>query len=169
MLAGVLGDHLGEACRRLVAVRNALYDRRYSMAVSLMDPLPGLAEWRDFAQWAAIVPPENMLRDLGLGEEALPAAEKLHEQADLAWVEPLVAAHASGNSLIIYTRVGSGKAPTTLWMGPVPTEDGESLSISMEEHDAATLADMTADMVGVARGFLGSYLKARQNAGRRED
>ena len=32
---------------------------------------------------------------------------------------------------------------------------------------STSLADITADMVSIARGFLGAYLSARRTAGRR--
>jgi hypothetical protein len=34
------------------------------------------------------------------------------------------------------------------------------------EQDAAALADLTADLSAIARGFLGAYLDARRIAGR---
>src|SRR6185312_1018952 len=53
ILVGLIAQELAESCRRLVAVHNALSDRRYSIARSLIKPLPGAAEWRDFVHQAA--------------------------------------------------------------------------------------------------------------------
>jgi hypothetical protein len=168
LVAGAIAQQLGESCRRLVAVRDALFDRRFSIARSLLNPLPGVAEWRTFAQWAATSEPEGTLRDLGLGEDALESAQRLRSQPDLTWIEPLIEAQVAGNVLSLSTA-RQGKAATQLWVGPAPGESTPSGHLVVNEDDTATLADTTADMVSIARGFLGSYLRARLGAGRRDD
>ena len=168
IVAGAIAQQLGESCRRLVAVRDALFDRRYSIARSLLKPLPGVAEWRSFAQWAATSEPEGTLRDLGLGDDALESAQRLRSQPDLTWIEPLIAAQVAGNVLTVLRAPGQGKPATQMWMGPTPDRD-QAGHLAVGEDDAATLADATADMVSIARGFLGSYLRARLGAGRRDD
>lgn len=167
VVAAAIAQQLGESCRRLVAVRDALFDRRYSIARSLLKPLPGVADWRTFAQWAATSEPEGTLRDLGLGDDALESAQRLRSQPDLTWIEPLIEAQATGNVFTLLARQG-GAAPH-LWIGPAPAEEERPGHLVVTEDDMATLADTTADMVSIARGFLGSYLRARLGAGRRDD
>lgn len=168
VVAGAIAQQLGESCRRLVAVRNALFDRRYSIARSLLKPLPGVADWRAFAQWAATSEPEGTLRDLGLGDDALESAQRLRSQPDLTWIEPLIEAQAGGNVFTLLAGKQGGATPN-LWIGPAPAEEERPGHLVVTEDDMATLADTTADMVSIARGFLGSYLRARLGAGRRDD
>src|SRR5689334_14918065 len=59
-LTGLIGEQLAESCRRLTAVHGALSDRRYSIARSLLKPLPGVAEWRVFVHQAATFTPQQM-------------------------------------------------------------------------------------------------------------
>lgn len=168
VVTGAIAQQLGESCRRLVAVRDALFDRRYSIARSLLKPLPGVEEWRAFAQWAAISEPEGTLRDLGLGSDALESAQRLRSQPDLTWIEPLIAAQVSGNVFTLVPPM-KGRVATQLWMGAAAGEAQPTGHLLVNDDDSATLADTTADMVSIARGFLGSYLRARLGAGRRDD
>jgi len=165
LVAAAVASELAEACRRLAAVHGALFDRRHSVGASLMRPLPGAAEWRAMATWAGSTPPEAMLRDLAIGSDAMESAERLRGQAELAWVTPLVAAAETGDIRLVRPDGASPRRPI-VWASPAAelNPDGE-LPIAIGEDDAATLADMTADMVSIARGFLGSYLRARSGAG----
>ncbi len=168
LLTGAIAVELGEAARRLVAVYFALSDRRYSIARVLMRELPGAAEWADFAQQAGSWTPEQVLRELNLPESALRSAELLRSQPDLGVLTELVMASQSGSGMVIVPSAGSA-GPTETWLaGRGSDGHGIAAAIPVSESDAAALADITADLVSIARGFLGAYLEARRGAGRRE-
>ncbi len=172
VLVSSLADQLAEACRRLVAVHDALFDRRYPIAQVLLRHLPGAEDWKGFLVRATTLPPDAMLRDLGLGEEALPAAESLRGQPDLSWVAPVIMASETGNMLSLITRPESQahRIAESIWVGSAwESDERPGAAIDVGFDDAATLADTTAEMVAIARGFLGAYLGARLSAGRREE
>lgn len=162
VMAG-LAFELAEACRRLVVVRAALADRWLPVADAVGAELPGVEAWRTFATWAGSTTPEAMLRELALGEDARESAERLRSQPDLGWVTPLIAGAETGDLPIVLRDRDRGPDATVV-VGRANGEGGPAISLG--EGDAATLADMTADMVSIARGFLGSYLAARREAGR---
>ena len=167
VLVGLIAGELSEACRRLAAVYRALADRRYSIARSLMTPLPGADEWRAFVHEAATFSPEQVVRELGLGEEALPHAENLRGQPSLADLNELVAAAETGNQMFLVPTFGRADEA---WVAGVD-RNGRTVAASFaaaSEPDAIGLADLTADLCGIARGFLESYLHGRRTAGRRE-
>ena len=167
MLSGLLAEQLAEACRRLVAVVNALADRRYQVGRSLLGPLPRLAAWERFIQQAGTFSPEQMLRELGLGEGAQESAVALRSQPRLAAFSPLVAASETGGSMILIPITPG--APSSAWFAGIDAEHTPVAAlISGDEQEAAALADCSADLVSIARGFLREYLHARRTAGRRE-
>lgn len=167
ILAGLVGQELAEAARRLVAVYLALSDRRYSVARSLLRPLPGVSEWTAFVHNAATFTPEQMLRELSLGEDALPHAKMLRAQPDLASLTGMVATAESGNAMLLVPGLGQN-VPSESWYAGV-SDDGtvHTAAFGISETDAANLVDLTADLADIARGFLESYLGARRSAGRR--
>ncbi|MBI2767818.1 MAG: hypothetical protein HYX53_18130 [Chloroflexi bacterium] len=170
ILLGLLAEQLAEACRRLTAVHGGLADRRFPLARVLAGPLPGRDEWTLFVQQAATFTPEQMVRDLSLGEDALPSAQRLRAQPDLAALGGLVGAAEGGSAMLLLPPVGSRDGgPASCWFAGID-RGGEPVAavLGSTEGDAATLADLTADICGIARGFLGSYLDARRNAGRRD-
>lgn len=164
ILSGLLAEQLAEACRRMVAVYEALSDRRYPVARTLAGPLPGFERWQGFIQVAATFTPEQMLRELSLGDDALPAARNLRAQPDLAAVSDIVASAAGGGGMVL---IPPGREAECWYASGGPGLPIAS-SLGTDESDAASLADLTADLCGIARGFLGSYLDARRGAGRRE-
>lgn len=168
ILAGLVGQELAEAARRLVAVYLALSDRRYSVARSLLRPLPGVEAWTAFVHQAGTFTPEQMLRELSLGEDALPQAKLLRAQPDLASLTGMVATAESGNAMLLIPGLGQKNVPSESWYAGV-SEDGaiHTAAFGISETDTANLADLTADLCGIARGFLESYLGARRSAGRR--
>lgn len=168
ILAGLIGQELAEACRRLVAVWGALSDRRYTVARSLLRPLPGVAEWRGFIQQAATLTPEQTIRELSLDGDALEWAHALRAQPDLGELTGLVAAAETGNPMLLIPGLDRRHVPDQCWVAGVDAE-GETTASSFGtgEGDATTLADITADLCGIARGFLMSYVDARRTAGRR--
>lgn len=168
ILAGLMGQELAEACRRLVAVHAALADRTYSIARSLLQPLPGVEEWKTFVHQAATFTPEQMLRELSLGEDALEHAQNLRAQPGLADLTRLVAASASGNPMLLIPGIGQRVPDECLFVGVDSQGEVYASSFSVSEGEAANLADLTADLCGIARGFLLSYLGARRGAGRRD-
>jgi hypothetical protein len=165
LLTGLIGQELAEACRRLVAVHDALADRTYNVARSLMRPLPGLDEWRQFVRQAAAYTPEQMLRELSLDSSAMPSAINLRSQDGLGQLNGLVAAAAGGSAMLLVPRPAKN-ADTECWYAGI-TSDGPPVAASFgtDEIDAANLADLTADLSSIARGFLGAYLESRRNAG----
>lgn len=163
MLTAAIAEPLAEAARRLCAVQSALFDRRFPVGRTLREPLPGVEAWRHFAQWAGTTGPREMLRDLGIGDEALASAERLRSEPDIAWVSPLVAAAENGTLMVLPQDGGRGR---TVLVG---SPDGEPpAAIAVSEDDAASLADLTAEFTSIARGFLASYIRARRGAGRWE-
>ena len=162
---GLIASELVEACRRLVAVHTALSDRRFSIAQTLLRPLPGAAEWAAFVHQAGTFTPEQMLRELSLGEDALEHAEHLRSQPALADFTAMISAAETGNAMLL-TPNGRNVADEC-WLGGVDS-NGESVASSFgtSESEATTLADLTADLSGIARGFLGAYLGHRLDAGR---
>ena len=168
ILAGLIGQELAEACRRLVAVWGALSDRRYPVARSLLRPLPGVAEWRVFIQQAATFTPEQTIRELSLDGDALEWARALRAQPDLDELTGLVAAAETGNPMLLIPGLDRRQVADQCWLAGVNVE-GEPIASSFGagESDATTLADITADLCGIARGFLMSYVDARRTVGRR--
>jgi hypothetical protein len=169
ILVGLIAQELAESCRRLVAVYNALADRRYSIARSLMRPLPGAAEWRTFIHEAGTCSPEQICRELSLGDDAMDFATQLRGDPHLADLTNLVVAAESDSAMLLVPLPEGRYVPTECWIAAA-VEDGEPVaaSVSATEQEAANLADMTASMCSIARGFLGVYLGNRRSAGRRD-
>ncbi len=169
MLTALVAEQLAEAARRLVAVVEALSDRTYPIARTLMQPLPGAQAWSEFVQLASSAPPGAMLSRLNISSTAMESAERLRGQPDLAGLTPLVAAAAGGNAMVLVRGAGGRQAPGE-FMVAASSAGGETITTVYGglEGDAATLADLTADLSSIARGFLGAYLEARRGAGRRD-
>jgi hypothetical protein len=160
-LSGVIAQQFVEAARRLVAVFEALGDRRYSVGRSLLRPLPGPAEWRTFAHAAATWAPEQVVRELSLGDDALPSARRLRSQPDLADLSDLVAAGCGAAPLLLAPPGQAGEA----WLAsPDSGTEPITASFGTDVQDAAALADVTGDLVAIASGFLASYAGARRGA-----
>ena len=166
ILTGLIGFELAEACRRLVAVYDALADRRYPIAKSLLRPLPGVEEWRLFVHRAATFTPEQTLRELSLGDNAIDHARNLRAQPSLPDLEGLVAAASSGNPMLLAPSGGNRNILEECWFSGVDAE-GQPFAIAFGagESDAANLADLTGDLCAIGRGFLRSYLEGRRGAG----
>ncbi len=164
VLTGLIAQELAESCRRLTAVHAALADRRFNPARALLQPLPNAAAWTELAQRAAILTPEQMVRELSLSDAALSSAVRLRSQPDLAGLTSLVRAAETGNPMVLVP--GRRNVAIECWLAGV-SESGEPVAASFgsQEQDAANLADLTAEFSGIARGFLGAYLDARKNAG----
>jgi hypothetical protein len=169
ILTGLIAQQLAEACRRLVAVYNALADRRYSIARTLLRPLPGVAEWKTFAHQAGTFSPEQTCRELSLGDAALDHARHLRSQSDLGELTQLISASELGNSMLLVPYLDRRNIVEECWLAGMDAE-GEPFAASFRasEQSAADLADLTADLSGIARGFLGVYLGNRRSAGRRD-
>lgn len=169
ILVGLIGQELAEACRRLAAVHRALSDRTVSVARSLLAPLPGVVEWKAFVHQAGTFTPEQMLRELHLGEGAIEHARLLRGQPDLADLSGLVAAAETGNAMLLIPGLASQSIPEECWLAGVGA-DGEPVASSFgsTEGDAATLADLVADLSAISRGFLSTYVINRRTAGRRD-
>lgn len=168
ILTALIAEQLAEACRRLVAVYSALADRTYPIARSLLGPLPGAEAWQRFIHWAAVTSPEEMVRELHIGEAGIESARKLRSQPDLGMFTPLVEAAESQTLAFLIPSPEVKRTPVSFWVSGSDT-GGAPLSVrfAAEEGDSAALADMTADLTGISRGFLGAYLEARLGAGRR--
>jgi hypothetical protein len=167
ILAGLIAMELAEACRRLVAVYRALADRSRPVAERLLEPLPGVVEWNQFVQDAATLSPEQIVRHLYLGDDALEWARLLRSQPDLADLGALVAAAETGNPMLLIPDLARRKVAETIWLGGIDAEARPiASSFGADEASATALADLTADLAGIARGFLLSYVNARRSAGR---
>lgn len=169
LLVGLIAHELAEAGLRLVAVGDALSDRRYNIARSLMKPLPGVDEWRSFIHYAAIFSPDQMLREMSLSDEALPHAEALRSQPHLADYTGLIAVFCARNGMLLVPDQGKRPVPTECWVAGTG-EDGQPLaaSFNVSEQHAANLADVAGELSYIARGFLLAYLRSRRTAGRRD-
>jgi hypothetical protein len=169
MVIGVIAEQAAEAARRLLAVYAALADRRYTVARALLGPLPGPGAWQSFIQDAATLTPEQMLRHLGLDEMALESANRLRGQPDLHTAGELVAADATGSAMLLVPWLEKHRVSRECWLAGTDGDGGVfAAQVGVEEEDAARLADLTADLSSIARGFLGAYLGARLGAGRRD-
>lgn len=167
ILTGLIAQELAEACRRLVGVYQALSDRTHSVARSLLKPLPGAAEWHDFVQRAATISPEQMLRELNIGNDALAAAQMLRGQPDLSELGGLVAAAESGNPMLLIPDLARRLVAEEVWLAGIDASgEPTASSFGASENDATTLTDITADICTIARDFLMSYVGARRGAGR---
>jgi hypothetical protein len=161
VLVATIAAQLAEAAQRLVAVYRALGNRSRPVVAQLVAPLPGASEFREFAQEAGTIAPETMVRQLGLGDEALKTAEQLRGSPDLAWIAELIAAAEGGRLVIETVATGSRETGTILLTGVTP--DGVvSVASQTDEADAANLADYTAELCEISRGFLGIFLEARR-------
>lgn len=167
ILVGLIAQELAEACRRLVAVYAALSDRTHTVARSLLRPLPGQSDWMRFVQRAATISPEQMLRELSIGSDALEAAQLLRSQPELGELAGLVAAAETGNPMLLIPDLARRHVAEECWLAGIDSS-GEPIASSFgsSEGDATTLADITADISTIARDFLMSYLNARRGAGR---
>jgi len=167
ILCGVIAQELAEACRRLVAVYAALADRRYSIARSLMKPLPTADDWCRFVEQAGKFNPGQIVWDLSLGEDALEYAEDLRSQPGLADLTNLVRAAETGSGMLLVPHLERRNIPTECWFTGVDVSEQQvAASVGATEQDAIALADVTATLSEIARGFLASYLGARRSAGR---
>jgi len=166
ILTGLIAQELAEAARRLVAVHAALSDRTHPVAKSLLNPLPGAAGWKVFIQRAATLSPEQMLRELFLSGDAIDWANMLRSQPELGGLTGLVAAAETGNPMLLIPDLARRHVAEECWLAGIDV-DGTPIASSFgtEEGDATTLADITADLCGIARGFLLSYLNSRRTAG----
>lgn len=167
ILTGLIAQELAEAARRLVGVYEALADRTHPVARSLLRPLPGAAAWKAFTHRAATFTPEQMLRELSIGNDALEWAQLLRSQPELHELTGLVAASENGNAMLLIPDLARRHVAEECWLAGVDAA-GEPIASSFgsSEADATTLADITADISSIARGFLLSYLAARRGAGR---
>lgn len=153
-LLAALGLMAGLAARLLTAVCLALSERTRPVAMQLLRPLPGADAWRELLQRVSTRAPAVVAGDLGLSPEGIAYAERLRSLGDLTWLTPLVA---------VSERHGFLVAPVSQWrpagdVWPV-ADDAVSPSVVLRDQDAATAADTTAELVAVARGFLGVYLE----------
>jgi hypothetical protein len=169
ILAGLIGQELAEACRRLTAIWVALANRTHPVGRALLRPLPGVEEWERFIQGAAGFTPEQTLRELALDGDALDAARTLRAQPGLAELTGLVAAAETGNSMLLIPGRGKRRVADQCWLAGLDREGAPVASrFGAEEADATTFADITADLCGIGRAFLLSYVEARRSAGRRD-
>lgn len=161
-LLAVLAEQLGEAARRLTHVHLALSDRTYSVARTLAGPLPGAGEWLQLAHLAGTLTPEQMLWHTSVADAALEAAQRLRAQQGLADLAGLVRVCEAGPPALLLPPEDLGRGPRRFLL----TSGREAVSIGAGEDEAGNLADLTADLVAIARGFLGTYLHGRASAGR---
>ena len=108
-----------------------------------------------------------MLHELNLGDDGLGYAQQLRAQPGLADLTGMVAAAETGNGMLLIP--GARLVADECWLAG-RDESGEAVASSFgtSESDATNLADLVADISGIARGFLATYLGHRRSAGRRD-
>lgn len=170
LLTASIAEQLGEAARRMAHVFEALDDRTHAVARTLAGPLPGLDTWLRLARLAASLPPASLTARLSLDESATDYAERLRSLPELEAVGAAVSAHASRNPLLVVPGSGGHRPPSRFVYAAVGADAPArpDLELGIAEADAATLADLTAELCAVARGFLGTYLEARTGVSRHD-
>jgi hypothetical protein len=153
-LVSVLVVQVVEASLRLVAVNSALADRSKSVALNLLKPLPSQSDWEEFVQSVENLDPVQILAHLNVGEEALPSAELLCSQSGFSFISQMISVVGSGEVVFIPQRDNANV---------VFSLDGNAISVSTDELDVVSLADLTADLSSVAKGFLSAYMQARSD------
>ncbi len=159
VLVAALGAMAGRAARQLAAVARALEDRSRPVAERLMGPMLGTDAWVELIQRAATRAPEVIAGDLGLGSAGLAHAERFRALGDLSWLTPLVALSERDGFLL-----GTVNEWRHAWEAVWAVVDGVA-ALALREEDAANVADTTAELVAIARGFLGAYLEGRGGGG----
>ena len=150
-LVSVLVVQVVEASLRLVAVNSALADRSKSVALNLLKPLPSQSDWEEFVQSVGNLDPVQVLAHLNIGEEALPSAELLCSQSGFSFISQMISVVGSGEVVFIPQRDNANV---------VFSLDGNAISVSTDELEVVSLADLTADLSSVAKGFLLAYMQA---------
>lgn len=163
-LVAVLAGQAAEAARRLTHVHLALSDRTYSVARTLSGPLPGAEEWQALAGLAGRLSPEQMLWHTSVGDAALESATRLRALPQLGGLTDLLRVFEGDPPALMRLPGEAGNAPRRFLLA----SGRHAVSLGAGEEDAGNLADLTADFVSIARGFLGAYLHGRLTAGRRE-
>ena len=158
-LVSVLVVQVVEASLRLVAVNNALADRSESVAVNLTKSLPSQSDWEEFVQFAGNLDPIQVLAHLNVGEEALPSAELLCSQNEFSVISQLISVVDSGEVVFIPQRDNANV---------VFSLDGNMISVSTDELEVVSLADLTANLSFIAKGFLLAYMQARSDVYKNE-
>ena len=156
-LTAMIVEQFVEAGRRLTAVYTGLEERRRAIARALLDPLPSLDEWHAFAQTAGTIEPETTIRVLAIDESAMPSAELLRAQGDLGPLSDLVFAVTSPAAMVL----APSHERDRVWIVGGDAEGLSAFSIEVSEDEAARLADVTADLSSIARGFLSAYIRTR--------
>ena len=153
-LVSVLVVQVVEASLRLVAVNSALADRSKSVALNLLKPLPNQSDWEEFVQSVGNLDPVQLLAHLNVGEEALPSAELLCSQSGFSFISQMISVAGSGEGVFIPQRDNANV---------VFSLDGNAISVSTDELEVVSLADLTADLSSIAKGFLLAYMQARSD------
>ena len=158
-LVSVLVVQVVEASLRLVAVNNALADRSENVAVNLTKSLPSQSDREEFVQFAGNLDPIQVLAHLNVGEEALPSAELLCSQNEFSVISQLISVVDSGDVVFIPQRDNANV---------VFSLDGNMISVSTDELEVVSLADLTANLSFIAKGFLLAYMQARSDVYKNE-
>jgi hypothetical protein len=153
-LVSLLVAQLIEASLRLVAVENALTDRTKSVAHNLTEPLPDLPAWNVFTETVRILQPIQLLHRLNIGEEALVSAELLCSQSDLSFLSELIS--VAGSKEVVFV-------PQKENINVIFSLGNNAISVSTDELEVVALADLTADLCSIAKGFLIAYVETRAN------
>lgn len=160
-LTALLLQEAVEAGRRLALVCIALAGRTVPPARALARPLPGLEEWRAFAQAVGgFEAPAQILDWLHVDQSALQSAEEMLAFGGLSRLDAAVRVLEGGPPEV---STGRDEAGTAILVLRAYTSSGERVEarLPLVDDQIIALGDMAGDFVTWTRDFLGAYLDAR--------
>jgi hypothetical protein len=165
-LTALLLQEAVEAARRLAGVWAALSDRSQPVAQRLGHTLPGPELWQSFAEAVASARerPAQLLQAMAIDASAMESATELTAFAGLEAFEEAVRVFASGTP----STLSDPATPSGLLVVCVDAAGHRIEARWLLADDAViALGDATGYFVTWARDFLGAYIEAREDSGRR--
>lgn len=160
-LTALLLQEAVEAGRRLALVCDALASRTLPPARALQRPLPGLAEWRAFAEVAGgFDDPRQVLDWLHVDASATQSAEEMLAFGGFSRLNAAVRVLEGGPPEVAVERDEAGTAVLVLRAYTLAGERAEA-RLPLVDDQIIALGDMAGDFVAWTRDFLGAYLDAR--------
>ncbi|MBG92877.1 MAG: hypothetical protein CL792_02735 [Chloroflexi bacterium] len=152
---------LSESAQRLMAVFNALSTRTVNVAKALTYPLPESDKWDVFCTDVIEIPPETLIRKMGIDERAIESASELSSLTDLPRHKKLIQLHSNGNPNVLIDN----SSPTTIHLLN-HTQNGKqiTMSINLSEEIIVAIADTTGQFVRLARDFLLTNVEIREES-----
>jgi hypothetical protein len=102
--------------------------------------------------------PGDLLRGLGLGEDALESAEELISFGGLSWFSHAVRASEGGPADV---TVEAGIPPILHYRGFDAAGVAAEVTLPLDDDRVIALGDATGDFVMWSREFLGAYIDGR--------